>query len=671
MATADELLAGAMTEAEQVLTINWETRTIDIPKTITNLGVEYDDDTKHLTFRAPRYYHGTDLSEFRVAVGYWNADEEPDVHYPKDIAVDDSTLTFTWVVGPHAYTKSGNVEFLVYMLATNAEGATEQRVGTTSHFLPVLKGGDPGQTVGEYHYDAITSAVLAGIQMALDTDLKGEPGYTPVKGEDYYTEDERNEFRDSIVFDANGQFANALRGTAKGEVIRVDDMSPVPQMTRVKVGGKNLFSLNYREVSDFGDFTCQTLRELTGYGIYVGVSSSNYYDSTNASYTYDEATNQIEVTSKAAWYGLGIDIPVKPNTKYTISGTVSKGGSVGVSQYTEYGGHITGGSGALGSFTTSADAAWVVVTLVGTSNGSVCTFTDMQLEEGGVATEYEPYIDPTSVTLFRCGKNLFNLDKYEAMYPDRVTKNWDNSFIITSNVAGNSFANFSIPILGNIEGQSITVSGSWTVSGQNRGGLRVQWYDKDKSGYVNPVIAITNTSGTSSTGIVPAKPGDNCELRLLIYFNTDGTLAIGDTITYRNVQVEIGDRVTDYESYSGASFYPDGSGRVDFTPENFGTANPTMTLMTDTPGVTIEVDYSKDINCLHAAEVEKEVEELKADIYRIESQMKNVSDYVLCAVLHTKQVLSDEKQTQARNNIGAASLEEILAALPNGEEVAY
>lgn len=644
MTTADELLAGAMTEVEQVLTINWETRTIDIPKTISNLGVESDDEVKHLKFSAPRYYHGTDLSTFKVRINYLNANQEGDMYEPKDVTVTTDSIEFTWIVGRFATMYKGDVEFNVCMVILDAEGVIDKEVNTTPSILPVLKGLETVPALMEEERDAMTAAVLDALERAQSTDLKGEPGYTPVKGEDYYTEEERNEFRDSIVFDANGQFANALRGTAKGEVIRVDDVCPVPHMTRVKIGGKNLFSLNYREVSDFGDFTCQTLRELTGYGIYVGVSSSNYYDSTNASYTYDEATNQIEVTSKAAWYGLGIDIPVKPNTKYTMSGIVSEGGSVGVSQYTEYGEHITGGSGALGSFTTSADAAWVVVSLVGTSNGGVCTFTNMQLEEGSVATEYEPFINPSDVTLFRCGKNLFNLDKYELTYPDRITRNWDDSFTITSNVEGNSFANFSIAIPENIEGQSITVSGRWKASGQNKGALRVQWYDKDKGGYVNPVIALASVSGTSSTGIVPPRPSNNSELRLLIYFNTDGTLAIGDTITYRDVQVEIGDTATEYESYSGASFYPSGSGRVDFTPENFGIITPTMTLTTDTPGVMIEVEYSKDINCLHAAEVEKEIEELKKKVNSIPT-----------AVLYTPQTPTPAQQAQARENIGAIS----------------
>ena len=41
------------------------------------------------------------------------------------------------------------------------------------------------------------------------------------------------------------------------------------------------------------------------------------------------------------------------------------------------------------------------------------------------------------------------------------------------------------------------------------------------------------------------------------------------------------------------------------------------------------------------------------------------------AVLYTPQELTEEEKAQARDNIGAVSLEEVLAALPYGEEVAY
>lgn len=41
------------------------------------------------------------------------------------------------------------------------------------------------------------------------------------------------------------------------------------------------------------------------------------------------------------------------------------------------------------------------------------------------------------------------------------------------------------------------------------------------------------------------------------------------------------------------------------------------------------------------------------------------------AVTHTPQTLTEKQKAQARTNIGAASVEDVLAALPMGEGVRY
>lgn len=51
----------------------------------------------------------------------------------------------------------------------------------------------------------------------------------------------------------------------------------------------------------------------------------------------------------------------------------------------------------------------------------------------------------------------------------------------------------------------------------------------------------------------------------------------------------------------------------------------------------------------------------------IEERLRKAGDAVLC----TEQSLSPEQQAQARANIGATSVEDVLAALPIGEGVRY
>lgn len=575
MATADELLAGAMTEVEQVLTINWETRTIDIPKKLTNLGVEYDDDTKHLKFKAPRYYHGTDLSEFRVAVGYWNANEEPDVHYPKDIVVDDSTLTFTWVVGPHAYIKRGNVEFLVYMLTTNAEGATEQRVGTTSHFLPVLKGGDPSQTVGEYHYDAITSAVLAGLQMAQNTDLKGEPGYTPVKGKDYFTEDERNEFAELIVRDHNGVFANALKGTVSGEVIRVDDVSPIEHTVRARVRGKNLVPLGYKtshqDVARNEDGSVQ----FTSDGVLTEYHEMRIINIGDKTLYLEPGTYAFNL----------IGAPI--GAHFVIGG--------GCASYMErqYGTLVVEQGG------------YIDYIIVRFAKGYAydCTVYPMLVKGDVIPTEYEPYIDPASVTVTACGKNLLPYpftDKTVIRKGVTFTDNGDGT--ITLNGTAEATTSF---VLFNGE---MPVNGIYTMSGLTGG--------SGSTYYIQPVCSDKAHPGLTDGSITYEWYGLTLNrLQLSVVVGT----------TFSNVKVkpmfELGDAATSFEPYIAAEYTPAANGSVDIV-----SVSPTMTLMTDTPGLTIEAEYSKDINCLHAAEVEKEVAELDNRMDNVESELIEITN---------------------------------------------
>lgn len=574
MATADELLVGAMTEVEQVLTINWETRTIDIPKTITNLGVESDDEVKHLKFSAPRYYHGTDLSTFKVRINYLNANQEGDIYEPKDVTVTTNSIEFTWIVGRFATMYKGDVEFNVCMIILDAEGVIDKEVNTTTSILPVLKGLETVPALMEEERDAMTAAVLDALERAQSTDLKGEPGYTPVKGEDYYTEAERNEFRDSIVFDANGQFANALRGTVSGKVVRVDDVCPVPHMTRVKIGGKNHFDVmsvpSNNEVVNNEDGTLTVNTSPTSAGVPIaGALFEDLTHNLEIGKTYTISANTTG-THKRVYFSIPGE--GRPNTSVAFGG----------------------------SFVVTEDILRSQMFLYASGNSTTAVISSIQIEEGDVTTEYEPYINPSKVTLYRGNKNLIP-------YPFKETTKTNNGVTFTDNgdgtitVNGTPTINSSFTLIGTgrvsricipagttctfYGGRASTVDAFYTYLAYDNGALdtpgEIKYvYDYGTNG-VGKTFTVTEDSYVYGAGLV-VKEGNT-------FSNT-----------VFKPQLEIGDKPTEFEYfYEGLRlipFYPDGSGRVDFTPENFGTANPTMTLMTDTPGVTIEVDYSKDIN---------------------------------------------------------------------------
>ena len=74
MATAEELVAADLFEDNSMLIIDNDLRTIMIPPSITNLGVESDEDVLRLYFRMPKMYGEFDLSSFFIRINYINAE---------------------------------------------------------------------------------------------------------------------------------------------------------------------------------------------------------------------------------------------------------------------------------------------------------------------------------------------------------------------------------------------------------------------------------------------------------------------------------------------------------------------------------------------------------------------------------------------------------------------
>lgn len=575
MATADELLAGAMTEVEQVLTINWETRTIDIPKTISNLGVESDDEVKHLKFSAPRYYHGTDLSTFKVRINYLNANQEGDMYEPKDVTVTTDSIKFTWIVGRFATMYKGDVEFNVCMVILDAEGVIDKEVNTTPSILPVLKGLETVPALMEEERDAMTAAVLDALERAQSTDLKGEPGYTPVKGEDYYTEDERNEFRDSIVFDANGQFGNTLKGTARGTVVRVDDVMPVPHTQKIRVRGKNL---------------------ANPYGFEIGKSISGAGPGATIDIIDNTAmaTNEIIAVSGNAKYIFTLD-----NTVYFLD-RICEMNEYGICTF-NHAFYFTPETNDRDSFiwTTKPETKYLAVRLKN-KNGTTPTYEEIEAinlmvteyvdANSGV---YEPFIEPSNVTVYRAGKNIIpSIQKSHKVNGLTIGPYEDGRIVISGSIDGTEPTGIAyltpsavdIPLHKNVP-------------------YKLSLYHNEElyTGTIGMRVTYTDT-GTVAWNTL----GDSTKDRVLNYvylFHND--LAVGSQKLggYWKLQLEVGDTVTAWEPCHAipgtgelVGFYPDGSGYIDFTAENGAPIAPTMTLMTDTPGVTIEVDYSKDIN---------------------------------------------------------------------------
>lgn len=143
-----------------------------------------------------------------------------------------------------------------------------------------------------------------------------------------------------------------------------------------------------------------------------GMASSGYINKVNI--TFYSIQSGIIMFNANKWYGLGFPVKCNPNTAYTLSvGYSDKTHSAEVAFYTSDGLYISRTQNAP-SFTTPENCAWMVVVLsvrMDTTNATIC-ISNVQVEEGSTATEYEPYGNYQRVKVWngKKSKNLFNLN---------------------------------------------------------------------------------------------------------------------------------------------------------------------------------------------------------------------------------------------------------------------
>lgn len=177
--------------------------------------------------------------------------------------------------------------------------------------------------------------------------------------------------------------------------------------------------------------------------------------------------------------------------------------------------------------------------------------SDIMLNKGDKALSYEPYMPIQPIKFLYKSRQLFDrsLPKFSGWaYIDNFTDN-TITVIERQNVASTTtWRSINIPIYGLEEGDTITISGEWVNSSNNKGAVMVRWFEPSSLG-VGKICAELHTSGGVATGVVIAKPTETAQLCVALYINTNGTLAQYDTVTYKNVMVCKGDKALPYEPY--------------------------------------------------------------------------------------------------------------------------
>lgn len=198
--------------------------------------------------------------------------------------------------------------------------------------------------------------------------------------------------RKLVVNTEGNLFTNALKGFASGASVQVDDVSPLEHSPVVKVHGKNLIPFPYYDKS----------------GAIHGVTYAVNEDGS--------VTAKGTATANAAFYLYrgGLDIKGTVFLSGCPSGgsisSISGGGFSLRLNKNVNGVEVTGGADVGNGNKIPLNGEPISVYIVALAGVTVdCTFYPM-LEYGTVATDYEPWVDPTGFTVTDGNGNTFTPD---------------------------------------------------------------------------------------------------------------------------------------------------------------------------------------------------------------------------------------------------------------------
>lgn len=508
--------------------------------------VQNDHNSERFTFEMPRLIDGHDMSLCNVVqvhyINIGNGERHSDIYEVNDLQVSpdsNDVVICSWLLSQNATALAGTINFVLRFACTSIDESGETIVDyswSTGIYTKIVI------TPGIYNSDVIVeqySDILEEWRKELFA----------------LTADEVGTYSRSEIKTLMSKTANAFTKMVSGTIIRADDVSPIEHTISAKVKSKNLFTF--------------------------GTGSFN-------NVTYDRNTQIITISGagNAAVYTLPTPIPKGTTVTISancISGTITSAGDGGLAvggynkadsgnswqgyiNFPKCTEHNVAGLRYTETVTTTADVThFYVFVYAETATIHSPLQLKIQYELGDTATEYEPYIDPTTVTVTRSGKNLFPdfISNHENTNGTKVTVNDDKSLTVHKAVGADlSFRT-----------EQFFPKGTYTMSnGLGEGNLiYIQAFNVALSGVGETVVEW---------------PGGNTNVYLYSKSTTEGNVTLYP-------QIEAGNTATKYEAYGIHETYkPDSEGNVDIV-----SLSPSMTVLTDTStGVNMELTYNRDCN---------------------------------------------------------------------------
>lgn len=574
-------------------------RFITVPDNLKRIGVQFDHNVETVTFDCPKQWDDTNLSTLVLCVNYTLPDGTPDCFPVKNLRIDeddDSIIHFDWEISENVTRLKGPIQFAVCGVDTAPE--IDEDTGEPVEKLVVRWNTEinrdmyisegmecpQSQIVEEYEPDLVTQLLKRYMSVEQITEFKNaaQTAASNAKDDADRTAEIANEVeqnRDEI----RNSYAPAIKGNVSGEIIRVDDVSPLEHDVTCRVHGKNLFDVSRIPEGVGAADNCVSA---------VGV-------------------NFLEITCVDPYNGNGhlstgvklkdLCPQMRPGKKYILSATTDAFNKCMYLNQLDYFWQFNTAITVTEEMLECGTGFYGYAPYRGQEHGS-CRIYDIQIEEGSVITAYEPYIDPTNVTVMARSKNVLELSGN--LTHNGVTKTVDVNGLVTVKGTSTSSININVgsgfmkagckyrPLIQKV--QSDVAPSFWNFEKEEN-------MNKDKDGYISSDV--------------------DTEFSAFIYTASAGT--VYDSAFRVMVELVTDDMTDEYESYKGSeAIVTSSDGTCTVTSKS-----PTMTLFTDTPGVTIESEYNRDTTKMFesyvltpeaksqiAAEVEDDMAEILASL---------------------------------------------------------
>lgn len=336
-------------------------------------------------------------------------------------------------------------------------------------------------------------------------------------------------------------------GTVSGKpCVRIDDISSVKHTMKVNLSGKNYFD-------------CKNAVKLSGGALISGSTDNSITVASNYTSTWQFAAialpDELEgstITVSGQWIASGSN-----NGAIRVQWMTSDGGTAGsMPAFTQ-----TSGLSASGVVPKKPEGAVYLALLLysnvtGTTNpGDTVEYTNIQVELGTEATEYEPYQLVSAVNVKTYGKNLATVNSVQAPFLSVQTVIFE----------GKLCGKFTLSWKNNLSDLNNTSSALFG------------WK------YADGTIGYDVSIAYSKRFVV----FDNEDIVQIFILNYCGA----KSGSVDDIQLELGTEATEYEPYKEpVTYYVNEDGSV----IDIKSVYPSVTIVPDTPYVTVDCEYYKN-----------------------------------------------------------------------------